>query len=54
MIIFFTKLVGHEYHLVDDMVLSQNPENSDFLLEIFLSPSFSAPVSIWPRFLRNE
>ena len=36
------------------MVLLQNFENSDFLLEVFLSPSFSAPVAVWPRYLRNE
>ena len=32
------------------MDLLQNPENSKFLLEVFLSPSFSAPVSVFPDF----
>ena len=28
------------------MVLLQNPENSEFLLEVFLLPSFLVPVSV--------
>ena len=30
------------------MVLLQKPQNSKFLLAVFLSPSFSAPVSVCP------
>ena len=45
-----------DYHLIDDFkVLLQNPENLfDFLLEVFLSPSFLAPVLVWSRLLRKK
>ena len=38
------------------MDLLQNPENSEFLLEVFLSSSFLAPVLVGPDFseLNND
>ena len=44
-----------DYHLIHDLWFSYKIlKFSEFLLEVFLSTSFSAPVSVWLRLLRNE